>query len=124
MRFLAVNQTLARLALSQSAVLSSRPQLRPADYQDASARQLLISNLPRKLQIEPEPRAFLAGRIVEKINHVATKPILQTAAFVEIEWTRRIHSYVARFVKGGAQFPLEPECSSAYLRHRERQHVI
>jgi hypothetical protein len=82
--------------------LVSRPGAWPAHHQNPSARQFILGDLPRELQIKPETPTFQTGRIIEKVNHIPSKSISQATAFIKIERTRRIHSQIAGLAQGGA----------------------
>jgi len=74
----------------------------PADNQGSSARQFVIGDFRQELQVEAPSPAFLTRRVVEKVHDVSSKPILEPAAFIEVEGAHRIHFDLGTFAQGSA----------------------
>ena len=95
-----------------------------ADNNGPSAWQFIVRYFPQELQVEAQSRAFLTCRVVEKVHDVSSKPILEPAAFIEVERAYRIHFDIRTFAQDRAQLALESKRSLSYLRHGERNNAI
>ena len=95
-----------------------------ADHDGSPTRQFIVRYFPQKLQIEAQSRAFLTCRVVEKVHDVSAKPILEPAAFIEIERAHRIHFDIRTFAQDRTQFTLESKRSLPHLGHGERNDAV
>src|SRR5208282_3815715 len=95
-----------------------------ADNQGSPARQFVIGDFRQELQVESHPRTFLTRRLVEKVHDVSPEPILEPAAFIEVEGAHRKHFDLGMFAQDSAQLTLESERSSPHLRHGQCNNVI
>src|ERR1700690_1550077 len=82
-----------------------------ADDHSTAARQFLLGNFGHELQIDSQAQAFLPGRIVEKVNHISSKAVLDPAAGAEVERTGRIPFQFLGIAQGRTELPLESERS-------------
>src|SRR2546423_14045257 len=103
---------------------SSASPFRHAEYKGPSARQVVIRDLPQELQVEIQSLALLTCRVVKKVHDISAKPILEPAAFIEVERAYRIYFDIRTFAQDRTQFTLESKRSLPYLRHGERNNAI
>ena len=94
------------------------------DNNGSSAWQFVIRDLPQKLQVKIQSLTLLTCRVVKKVHDVSSKPILEPAAFIEVERAYGIHFDIRTFAQDRAQFTLESKRSLPYLRHGERNNAI
>ena len=85
----------------------SASPLWPADDDGSSAWQFVIRDLPQKLQVEIQSLTLPTRSVVQKVYDVSSKPILEPAAFIEVERTYRIHFDIRTFAQDRTQFTLE-----------------
>jgi hypothetical protein len=95
-----------------------------ADNNSASAWKFIVRYFRQELQAEAQSPAFLRCRVVEKVHDVSSKPILEPAAFIEVERTYRIHFDIRTFTQDRTEFTLESKRSLPHLRHGERNNAI
>ena len=92
--------------------------------QASPARQFIIGDFREESQVKVQSLAFLICRVVEEVDDVASKSILDSAAFVEIERTRRIHFDLGMFAQYSTQFALECERSLPHFGHTQGNNVV
>src|SRR4029077_1210439 len=95
-----------------------------SDNNGSPAGQLIVGYFPQELQVEAQSLACLACRIVEKVDDVSSKPILEPAALIEVERAYRIHFDIRTFAQDRTQFTLESKRSLPHLCHGQRNDAI
>jgi len=88
------------------------------------AGQFIVRDFPQELQAKIQSLTLLTRRVVEKVHDVPSKPILEPAAFIEVEWAYRVHLDIRTFAEDRTQFALESKRSLPYLCHGERNNAI
>jgi hypothetical protein len=91
-----------------------------ANHDGSPAGQFIVRYFRQELQAEAQSPAFLTCRVVEKVHDVSSKPILEPAAFIEVERAYRIHFDLRTFAQDRTQFTLESKRPLPYLCHGER----
>ena len=103
---------------------SSASPFRHAYKNGSSAGQFIVRYFPQELEVEIQSLALLTCRVVKKVHDVSSKPILEPAAFIEVERAYRIYFDIRTFAQDRTQFMLESERPLPYLGHGERNNAI
>jgi len=88
-------------------------------HHGSSSGEFLVWDFCFEFEMEAQADAFLKRGVVEEVDYVSSKTILEPAALVEIERAGGIDFQVFQLANEWAELALELQRAGSYLRHGE-----